>query len=316
MTRSSTSDAALASGFGLLLRDTQVALKIGDNLIGRGVDCDIVILGPHVSRRHARLVASIERVTVEDLGSSNGVFVNGVQVSGPHDLYDGDRILVGTEELSFFAGVTESDGLPVVLAAVELDPEDVTAHGRAPPRRTLPLPSDMIDTAKLLEKDPRRTSRVQFKDARQVKTTPVPTDIGAPALKDPFDMVLTVVERMLARGDTDAAVRAVAGQLGRALDDARAGYPPTRKALELAARACLKLAAATKQRKFIDQGVELHLLANEPFADAPLTELERLVARLGVESRLLERYQRCMRERLVTARPDELLRLERILALA
>lgn len=49
----------------------------GTKIIGRDPGCDIVITGPHVSRRHAELSIRSGKLWVKDLGSSNGTFVNG-----------------------------------------------------------------------------------------------------------------------------------------------------------------------------------------------------------------------------------------------
>jgi len=50
-------------------------LKIGDNVIGRDLMCEVVLKSPTISRRHANLRISFDqkRFTVEDLGSTNGV---------------------------------------------------------------------------------------------------------------------------------------------------------------------------------------------------------------------------------------------------
>jgi hypothetical protein len=51
-----------------------------------------------VSRTHARITVTEQRAVVEDLGSRNGLMVNGERVKGPAELDDGSRIRVGTQE--------------------------------------------------------------------------------------------------------------------------------------------------------------------------------------------------------------------------
>lgn len=63
--------------------------------IGRGSDLDMVLVEDMVSRRHARITTHGGEFTIEDLGSTNGTFVNGEKISRAK-LKDGDRILVGT----------------------------------------------------------------------------------------------------------------------------------------------------------------------------------------------------------------------------
>jgi len=70
--------------------------------IGRSRDCDIVLQDAGVSRRHAELrPREAEGWTIEDLGSTNGVRVNGRAIAGQHELSAGDRIGVGSTELLF-----------------------------------------------------------------------------------------------------------------------------------------------------------------------------------------------------------------------
>jgi hypothetical protein len=74
----------------------------GEVVIGRATDCDIVLDDALVSRHHARITVRTEGVFVEDLLSANGVYVNGMRVQRMQGLYDGDRILVATREISAF----------------------------------------------------------------------------------------------------------------------------------------------------------------------------------------------------------------------
>lgn len=64
--------------------------------VGRGGGCGIVLTGDHfVSTVHARLFRRDGDVFVEDLGSKNGTFVNGEQVTRPKRLRRGDRVQFG-----------------------------------------------------------------------------------------------------------------------------------------------------------------------------------------------------------------------------
>jgi hypothetical protein len=70
-------------------------------LIGRSREADIVIDDTNVSRRHAELTSGPSGWRIQDLGSTNGVRVNGRQVDGPHQLESGDRIELGTVTVTF-----------------------------------------------------------------------------------------------------------------------------------------------------------------------------------------------------------------------
>lgn len=80
--------------------DHQLVLAPGVYFLGRGDDADVLLADPLVSRRHAAVrVSACGLVVIEDLGSSNGVSVNGTVVSTPRALEPDDRILIGSQEL-------------------------------------------------------------------------------------------------------------------------------------------------------------------------------------------------------------------------
>jgi hypothetical protein len=70
-------------------------------VVGRSRDCDIVLDDTGVSRRHAELRPYDDGWTVADLGSTNGVRVNGHDIHGPHPLRAGDRLELGSTEIVF-----------------------------------------------------------------------------------------------------------------------------------------------------------------------------------------------------------------------
>ncbi len=71
-------------------------------IIGRSPECHITIEDPLVSRRHARISIGESEPELRDLGSRNGVRLNGKKIDGPHSLSNGDRIRIGTQELVFY----------------------------------------------------------------------------------------------------------------------------------------------------------------------------------------------------------------------
>ena len=74
-----------------------VVTLVGESLVlGRDPGCDHVLNHPDVSRRHARITRHAEVILVEDLGSSNGTFVNGRRVSGPVVVKAGDIVALGS----------------------------------------------------------------------------------------------------------------------------------------------------------------------------------------------------------------------------
>src|SRR5262245_31697008 len=82
-------------------RSATTTLKLGDGVtsLGRHDDCIVRIKSSQVSRRHCELLEVDGRLTVRDLGSSNGTFVNGKRVLGQQVLKVGDELTVGTVTL-------------------------------------------------------------------------------------------------------------------------------------------------------------------------------------------------------------------------
>lgn len=72
-------------------------------LMGRAPHCRVIISDPLVSREHAVLRISPTEVVLEDLHSANGVYINNIRIYEPQQLFDGDRILMGTHELCAFS---------------------------------------------------------------------------------------------------------------------------------------------------------------------------------------------------------------------
>jgi hypothetical protein len=68
--------------------------------LGRAKEADVVLHDPEVSRRHARFESREGVVYVEDLGSSNGTFLNGRRVHEAIEVRRGDEIDVGTTRIA------------------------------------------------------------------------------------------------------------------------------------------------------------------------------------------------------------------------
>ncbi|HEU4522276.1 MAG TPA: FHA domain-containing protein [Thermoanaerobaculia bacterium] len=81
--------------FVLMIGDEEVPLRNGENVIGRDSADAIVIPDAEVSRHHASLVVDGATVTLHDLGSKNGTFLEGKKVSSPSEVKPGDAIVIG-----------------------------------------------------------------------------------------------------------------------------------------------------------------------------------------------------------------------------
>jgi streptogramin lyase len=89
--------------------------------IGRDRGLDVTLDDPAVSARHARLTPAEDGATLEDLGSTNGTFVNGSRIAGPTVVHDGDTIRVGDTELGLQADK------PVAATVVQPRPPELAS---------------------------------------------------------------------------------------------------------------------------------------------------------------------------------------------
>jgi len=96
--------------------------------LGRDVSNDIVINDPEVSRRHAQLKFQSNGYTIEDLGSTNGTFVDGQKLIGPHTLVNEETIMFG-------------ENISLVYQSTAIDSE-ATEIGRPPTTRKPQEPPD------------------------------------------------------------------------------------------------------------------------------------------------------------------------------
>ncbi|MCS7001509.1 MAG: FHA domain-containing protein [Dehalococcoidia bacterium] len=127
-------------------------LNEGRIVIGRAQTCDVVLADQLVSREHAAIVVAGNVVTLEDLNSRNGVFLNGERISAPVILSHGDEIAIGSWTFRFLAppeadddettrvigASDESVTLVAPLPSVD-EPPVVTAPVRISPERTAPV---------------------------------------------------------------------------------------------------------------------------------------------------------------------------------
>ncbi|MCX6393759.1 MAG: DUF3662 and FHA domain-containing protein [Solirubrobacterales bacterium] len=96
--------APAAGGATLSAGGQLIELSPNGTVLGRSRSCDVVLEDPNASRQHAKVQMTGADWTVEDLGSTNGVDVNGSRISGPTRLATGDLIRLGHTDLTFKVG--------------------------------------------------------------------------------------------------------------------------------------------------------------------------------------------------------------------
>jgi pSer/pThr/pTyr-binding forkhead associated (FHA) protein len=112
-------------------------------IIGRSSELDMVLVEDMVSRKHAKITTDDKNVTIQDLGSTNGTFVNGEKIRKV-ELKDGDRILIGTSiiKLVFVDGeltnhLTETEARSKMAVTANKKPPSKSMSGSI---EEIPLP--------------------------------------------------------------------------------------------------------------------------------------------------------------------------------
>lgn len=123
----------MQSNFRMVMRSGPSVGKVypldkGEMFVGRDLSNDIVINDPEISRRHARLFQQGNGYVLEDLGSTNGSFVNGQRLVGPNILRPGDSITFG-ERMSMVFESSDYD-----QDATMISPASRPAYGAPPPQ--------------------------------------------------------------------------------------------------------------------------------------------------------------------------------------
>jgi len=73
----------------------------GDLVLGRGDRAEIRLEDPFASARHARVYEQGNVIVIEDLGSTNGTYLNEELLESPRPLHPGDRVRIGDSEFTF-----------------------------------------------------------------------------------------------------------------------------------------------------------------------------------------------------------------------
>lgn len=282
----------------------EVPLPRGIFIIGRGEAAQLTLEDPLVSRRHARLTITDAAVTILDLGSQNGVFVNGERIRQTRQLQVGDRVLLGEQEL------------------VLLGTADSGRHVRAARHDTAPPPSHVTPRS-LPRPAPVREPRPSHPDAAPPGREPrVPSPPPARAL-DPeestqsrslLEILDDMTTRALADGRTEEAERLLDAHLRRLLDSAGSA---SGEVLRDASLLALRVAEATESARWFDYVVDLHRQIGRPPAQSVLASMDPLAKRLrGVDPERLRDLVRGLEHRASTLSQEDRLALVKLIELA
>jgi pSer/pThr/pTyr-binding forkhead associated (FHA) protein len=273
-----------------------VQLATGSLLIGRLPECDIHLQDGLVSRMHARITVQDSCLVLEDLHSSNGVYVNGLRVGHSVVLREGDRILIGTTEISLFENREAS------LARLR------AARPASSPPKERPSPPQLHAVGTSVPKPVAKLAAPLAPRTRE--------NVPATARADALKMIGSLADRLAATGNLEEAAQVLSGHLRRILKGANSGLVVPADVAATASHHALTLARWTKQSLWADYVVELHLSGRLVMNSVTLAQFEDVTTKLEFDRMLLDYYVEGLKSRQEKLEPDEQRRVERLKALA
>lgn len=268
-------DSPVLAVYRLLVGRQAIRIESGSTLLGRGEECAIVVMHSTVSRRHAHVVLEEGSLSIEDLGSANGTYVNKARIFGRVPLKRGDWIALG--------------GFEIEVLQSEPDPRVDDDTDRPTP----------VSGVELLDKVPKSAGEM-----RTIQTDRSPRTEGARL--EEFESAGRLADRMFAAGRAEAAEQILGEPIMRILAAARAGNVPATPIVDALGHYALRLANATDDVRWADAAVEVHLLAVRPFRIDTLRQVAALRARkLGSDNALIARYYETLRAKLASMSAED-----------
>lgn len=277
-------------------------LVVGEFVIGRSVDCQLSLDDPLVSRRHAVIRISRGAVTVQDLGSRNGVLVNAVKIDGERPVVAGDKISIGSQEMLLLS-VEEHAHLPRVN-------DDV--YRRA--TQTLGA-AYVVDLRNALDAN----SGALLGSAAAAAAAIAGDRISDPPTGDvsrsrqSFQLLGGVADKALAMGRAEDAERILQALLLDVITRARDGQVIEPAMAEAAAKYAARLGGATTRGSWVDYVFELYKRQKKPIPAPVVDELYTVVRKAkSIDLQMVRGYLAELRLAAPTHGPAEQFLVKRI----
>jgi predicted component of type VI protein secretion system len=254
-------------------------LTQGEFVIGRSAECQLALDDPLVSRKHAMLAISADSVVIKDLGSRNGVVVNGIKIDQSRVLLDGDRIVIGSQEMTIIS-----------WRPTKIDDPNYMAR-----RRTGSQTLSSILPSHLKE---RMGSEPIKEPAKRV---------------DSFPLLSTLADKALALGRPEDAERILSSLMAEVLKNAQSSKPPPTDTIDQAGQYGVRLAGATAKGSWVDYVVALYTAVHRPIPAALVDELHTVLRKTSaVDLHGLRAYVDLLREGSTAFGPAERFLIQRI----
>jgi len=139
-------------------------------MIGRDTSCSLVIPDVEVSRKHARLIWQVSNYVIEDVGSTNGTFINGQRLLAPYVLHGGETITLGEKVVLAFQAIIDPDATRLSASLQAIRKAQVVAE----PALQVPRPAEVeIMTASPAHEPIDKTPSSSESNSSQARVTPV-----------------------------------------------------------------------------------------------------------------------------------------------
>jgi pSer/pThr/pTyr-binding forkhead associated (FHA) protein len=259
----------------LRYRQALITLRAGKLYLGRSPECELSISDPAVSRRHARLWVSPTQIVIEDLGSQNGVLVNGERIQGPRELRGGDIVRICSHELELvdvapelvfepnryrITGDTTSGADKATLLEERLQPSRPPARAERPNMR--------LDTSS--RRNPESSTQ---RAAQPVSRRPSSNPPGSESLAT----AVVALDEALDTGDTSEAERRLGPILMRVHELLLQEHPSGLELAEHVVVSASRLSGATRSAAFMNYAVTLYQLINRPLPEPAVNVIHTLV---------------------------------------
>jgi hypothetical protein len=235
----------------------EITLGRGRHVFGRASDCAVCLDDMQASRRHASMDVTAEGAVIRDLGSRNGVLVNGMEIEGPQPLYPGDLIVLGAAAI-VVRRFERGGGVPAAAA------------------RHLPSPAEIgrVVVARRIPSDPALAEAVRMATTLSHSLTPLGRTVDA------FRLIADAASAALAAQLVERALHILEAPLTEVLATLRAGIPVDREITETAVKQATALYEATADRRWVEYVTDVHDKLGEPIPPSIARRLASVPERL------------------------------------
>jgi hypothetical protein len=281
---------------------SDLELALGAFVIGRSSSCNLALDDALVSRRHAAITHKPDGVWVEDLGSRNGVLLNGGRINGPTKLSHLDRVTVGSHDLVL---VEISDRGEAMTRCESCG----TANG--------PSALSCVGCGAAIHRGSPTLVGMTLNDIPRQPSSPASAIGAGPKLEEEVtasqQLLQSIAEKALALGRVDEAERVLSRLLTDILTRAKSGSPIQPQRLTEGTRYALRLAELGKKHVWIDWVFDVHQAAGKLIGADEIERLHELVRKVRYPGGAsLRRYLETMREKAVDLGASDRFLLQRL----